>query len=86
MWVSHDCLKSIDGQEDPPPPSIGLGEGFGAPKEGKKRAKGDFRRIEISKETHRSSTDAEALLARKSNAHPAQCSCRGHVLYPLAAA
>jgi hypothetical protein len=26
------------------------------------------------------------LLARKSNAHPAQCSCRGHVLYPLAAA
>jgi transposase len=79
-WASHASLKRIDGQEDPPPPPTGPGEGFGAPKEGKKRAKGDFRGIKLSNETHRSSTDPEALLARKSNAHPAQLSYRGHVL------
>ena len=79
-WASHASLKRIDGQEDPPPPPPGPGEGFGAPKEGKKRAKGDFRGIKLSNETHRSSTDPEALLARKSNAHPAQLSYRGHVL------
>ena len=79
-WASHASLKRIDGQEDPPPPPTGLGEGFGAPKEGKKRAKGDFRGIKLSNETHRSSTEPEALLARKSNAHPAQLSYRGHVL------
>jgi hypothetical protein len=78
--ASHASLKRIDGQEDPPPPPTGPGEGFGAPKEGKKRAKGDFRGIKLSNETHRSSTDPEALLARKSNAHPAQLSYRGHVL------
>jgi hypothetical protein len=50
------------------------------PRKGKKRAKGDFRGVRLSNETHRSSTDPEALLARKSNAHPAQLSYRGHVL------
>jgi transposase len=79
-WASHASLKRIDGKEDPPPPSSGPGEGFGAPKEGKKRAKGDFRGIKLSNDTHRSTTDPEALLARKSNAHPAQLSYRGHVL------
>jgi len=88
-WASHASLERIDGQEDPPPPPSGPGEGFGAPKEGKKRAKGDFRGIKLSNETHRSNTDPEALLARKSNAHPAQLSyrfrertsrCDGHVL------
>jgi hypothetical protein len=79
-WASHASLKRIDGQEDPPPPPTGPGEGFGAPKVGNKRAKGDFRGIELSNETHRSSTDPEALLARKSNAHPAQLSYRGDVL------
>ena len=54
--------------------------GFGAPKGGTKRAKGDFRGVKLSNETHRSSTDPEALLARKSKAHPAQLSYRGHVL------
>jgi transposase len=53
-WASHATLKRIDGQEDPPPPPTGPGEGFGAPKEGKKRAKGDFRGIKFSNETHRS--------------------------------
>jgi hypothetical protein len=58
----------------------GPGEGFGAPKEGKKRAKGDFRGIKLSNKTHRSGTDHDALLCRKSKAHPALPSYRGHVL------
>jgi len=37
-WASHASLERIDGQEDPPPPPSGPGEGFGKPKEGKKRA------------------------------------------------
>ena len=73
-------MKRIDGREDPPPPPSGPSEGFGAPKEGKKRAKGDFRGVKLSNETQRSSTDPEALLARKSNAHPAQLNYWGHKL------
>ena len=70
-----------------PPPS-GPGECFGAPKPGKKRAKGDFRGIKLSNKTHRSGTEPDALLCRKSNAHPALPSyrlskrtsrCDGHV-------
>jgi hypothetical protein len=79
-WASHAALERIDGQDDPPPPPSGPGEGFGAPKPGKKRPKGDFRGIKLSNKTHRSGTDSDALLARKSNAHPAQPSFRGHVL------
>ncbi|MCP9850944.1 IS5 family transposase [Cyanobium sp. Morenito 9A2] len=79
-WASHASLKRIDGEEDPPPPPTGPGEGFGAPKPGKKRAEGDFRGIKISNDTHRSSTDPNALLALKSIAHSAQLSYRGHVL------
>ncbi len=37
-WASHASLKRIDGQEDSPPPPTGPDEGFGVPKEGKKRA------------------------------------------------
>ena len=40
--------------------------------------KGDFRGIKLSNETYRSSKDPEALLARRSNAHPAQLSYRAH--------
>jgi hypothetical protein len=72
--------ERIDGQDEPPPPPSGPGEGFGQPKEGKKRAKGDFRGIKLSNKTHRSTTDPDALLARKSSAHPALPSYRGHVL------
>ena len=79
-WASHASLERIDGQDDPPPPPSGPGEGFGAPKPGKKRAKGDFRGVKLSNKTHRSGSDPDALLARKSNAHPAQPSYRGHVL------
>jgi len=79
-WASHASLERIDGEDDPPPPPSGPGEGFGAAKEGRKRAKGDFRGIKLSNGTHRSSTDPDALLARKSNAHPSLPSYRGHVL------
>ena len=79
-WVSHASLERIDGHEDPPPPPSGPGEGFGAPNEGKKRDKGDFRRIMLGNKTHSSGTDPDALLARKSNAHPALPGYRGHVL------
>jgi hypothetical protein len=79
-WASHASLERNDGKEDPPPPSCGPGEEFGTPKEGKKRAKGDFRGIKPSNDTHRSTTDREALLARKSNAHPPQLGYRWHVL------
>ena len=71
-WASHASLERIDGQDDPPPPPSGPGEGFGPPKSGRKRAKGDFRGITLSNKTHRSGSDPDALLARKSNAHPAQ--------------
>jgi hypothetical protein len=75
--MRHPTTPSIRrlGNQSPSP-----GEGFGAPKEGKKRAKGDFRGIKLSNETHRSSTDPEALLARKSNAHQAQLSYQGYLL------
>ena len=79
-WASHASLERIDGQDDPPPPPSGPGEGFGQPKVGKKRAKGDFRGVKLSNDTHRSSTDPEALLARKSKVHPALPSYRGDVL------
>ena len=79
-WASHASLERIDGEEDPPPPPSGPGEGIGTPKPGKKRAKGDFRGIKLSNKTHRSGSDPDALLARKSKAHPAQPSYRGHVL------
>jgi transposase len=79
-WASHASLERIDGQDDPPPPPSGPGEGFGQPKAGKKRAKGDFRGVKLTNETHRSSSDPDALLARKSIVHPALPSYRGHVL------
>ncbi|MBD1194670.1 IS5 family transposase [Vulcanococcus sp. Clear-D1] len=79
-WASHASLERIDGEDDPPAPPSGPGEGFGSPTGGKKRAKGDFRGIKLSNQTHRSSTDPDALLCRKSNAHPALPSYRGHVL------
>ena len=63
-WASHASLERFDGEDDPPPAPAGPGEGFGAPKGGTKRAKGDFRGVKLSNETHRSSTDPVALLAR----------------------
>ena len=63
-WASHASLERIDGQDDPPPPPSGPGEGFGAPKAGKKRAKGDFRGIKLSNKTNCSSMDPDGLAAQ----------------------
>ncbi len=82
-WAPHASPERIDGQDDPPPPPSGPGEGFGAPKPAKKRAKGDFRNIKLSNKTHCSGTDLDALLRRKSKAHPALPSYRGHVLMDI---
>ena len=50
--------------------------GFATPKAGPKRAKGNVSNINFSNTSHRASTDPEALLARKSKAHPAPLSDR----------
>jgi hypothetical protein len=56
-WASHAWLARIDGQNDPPPPPSGPGEGFSQPKESNKSAKGDFRCIKVSHKTTCSKTD-----------------------------
>uniref|UniRef100_UPI001C240695 IS5 family transposase n=1 Tax=Synechococcus sp. CCY 9618 TaxID=2815602 RepID=UPI001C240695 len=79
-WASHSSLERIDGiDDDPSPPSSG--HGFGStPAQGKKRAKGDFRGLLLSNQTHRSSSDGEARLFRKSNSTGAYLSYLGHCL------
>jgi hypothetical protein len=78
-WASHSSLERIDGGDDPPPPSGG--NGFGSePAKGKKRAKGDFRGLLLSNQTHRSSSDAEARLFRKSGGTGAYLSYLGPCL------
>jgi transposase len=79
-WASHSSLERINGTDDDPPPPCG-GHGFGsAPAKGKKRAKGDFRGLLLSNQTHRSSSDGEARLFRKSGGTGAFLSYLGHCL------
>ena len=79
-WASHSSLERIDGGDDDPPTPSG-GNGFGMPSaKGKKRVKGDFRGLLLSNQTHRSSTDGEARLFRKSNSTGAYLSYLGHCL------
>ena len=59
-WASDASLERTDGQKDPPPPPSGPGDGFGVPKKGKKRAKGDFRGVKPSNKTNTSNTDPDA--------------------------
>lgn len=77
-WASHSSLTRKDAQEEPP--TFTDEENSGEETTPKKRAKGDFRGLQLSNETHFSTTDPDALLARKSNAHPAELSYCGHVL------
>jgi hypothetical protein len=79
-WASHSSLERIDGNDDDPPPSSG-GKGFGgsAGKE-RKRAKGDFRGLLLSNQTHRSRSDDGARLFRKSDSTGAFLSYLGHCL------
>jgi transposase len=79
-WASHSSLERIDGGDDEPPPPSG-GNGFDSgPAKGKKRAKGDFRGLLLSNQTHRSSSDVEARLFRKSGGTGAFLSYLGHCL------
>ena len=77
-WASHSSLERIDGLDDGPPPPSG-GNGFGgAPTTGKKRAKGDFRGLLLSNQTHRSASDDEARLFKKAPGVGAFLSFMGH--------
>ena len=79
-WASHSSLERIDGGDDDLPPPNG-GHGFGSTVvKGKKRAKGDFRGMLLSNQTHRSSSDGEARLFRKSGGTGAYLSYLGHCL------
>ena len=64
-WASHSSLELIDGLDDEPPPTS-VGKGFGGNAPGKKRAKGDFRGLLLSNQTHRSCTDGEAPAIQES--------------------
>jgi len=66
-WASHKSFKPTEGPE---PPAVSGG----------RNSEVDFRGQPRSNRTHRSTTDPEALLARKSNAAPAKLSYAGHVL------
>ncbi|NDC35177.1 MAG: IS5 family transposase, partial [Synechococcaceae bacterium WB9_2_112] len=76
-WASHSSLERIDGLDDDPPPSSG-GKGFGGASGGKKRAKGDFRGLLLSNQTHRSTSDGEARLFKKAPGVGAFLSFMGH--------
>lgn len=79
-WASHSSLERIDGSDDdPPPPSGSKGFGGTAGKQNK-RAKGDFRGLLLSNQTHRSRSDGEARLFRKSGGTGAFLSYLGHCL------
>ncbi len=67
-WASHKSFRPNDGFEPPAAPGGG------------RNAEVDFRGRPRSNETHRSTTDPEALLARKSDGAPAKLSYAGHVL------
>ena len=94
-WASHNSLKPVDGQQDsgqnnstppsPPASPCQAGQGFGNTETAsggkqKQRASRDFHGERFSNSTHRSSTDADARLARRSKAHAALLSFLGHVL------
>jgi transposase len=66
-WASHKSFKPKDG---PPPPTASGG----------RNSEVDFRGRPRSNDTHRSTTDPEALLARKSGATAAKLCYAGHLL------
>jgi hypothetical protein len=55
-WAFQSSLERIDGLDDGPPPPCG-GKGYGGSNSGKKRAKGDFRCLLLSNQSHSSSSD-----------------------------
>jgi transposase len=79
-WVSHGSLERMDGSDDEPPPPSGGNDFEVASAKSRKRAKGDFRGLLLSNQTHRSSSDGEARLFRKSGGTGAYLSDLGHCL------
>ena len=67
-WASHKSFKPKDDPDGGPATPAG------------RNIETDFRGERRSNQTHRSTTDPEALLARKSNAAPAKLSYAGHLL------
>lgn len=65
-WASHKSFRPKDGSGKPP--------------RGGRNAERDFHGERRSNQTHRSTTDPEALLARKSNATAAKLCYAGHIL------
>jgi len=77
-WASQSSLERVDGLDDGPPPPSG-GNGFGSSATGgKKRAKGDFRGLLLSNQTHLSTSDGEARLFKKAPGVGAFLSFMGH--------
>jgi transposase len=77
-WASHSSLERIDGMGDDLPP-LGGGKGFATTATtAKKRAKGDFRGLLLSNQTHRSTSDDEAWLFKKAPGVGAFLSFMGH--------
>lgn len=67
-WASHKSFKPKDPGQNGPAARAG------------KNVEADFHGEKRSNQTHRSTTDPEALLARKSNAAPAKLCYAGHFL------
>jgi transposase len=76
-WVSNSSLERIDGLENGPPPPSG---GKQLRRCGKKRAKGDFRGLLLSNQTHRSTSDGEARMFKKAPGVGAFLSFMGHCI------
>src|SRR3954451_15961929 len=67
-WASHKSFKPKDGPGSPPPSTPG------------RNPEVDYHGQRRSNQTHQSTTDPEARLARKSNATAAKLSYTGHLL------
>ena len=74
-WASHKSFQPKTGPGDEPP----AGSGSGEPGQGRNGER-DWRGQKRSNETHRSTTDADARLARKSNGQTSILAYAGHVL------
>jgi transposase len=66
-WAGHKSFKPIEGKDEPPPDDPG-------------NPTVDFKGQKRSNQTHRSTTDPDARLYRKSDASPAELAYLGHVL------
>ena len=67
-WASHKSFRRKDGSDDDNPDGMGRNAGR------------NFQGEQRTNDTHASTTDPEARMYRKSNAHPAKLCYAGHVL------